>query len=173
MDDETRDEHGRFRPGFSGNPAGKRPGTLNHATRLARWLDDADTEQVARAMFAEAIKGRVAAARLLLDRLDPRPRGRTHSLGLPAGATLKDGYGAVFAHLATGAITPGEALTMSQVLERQGDGPAWEAARTAALTRAVFGAHPGEPPREALHPASKAQDPAPATPSFARRRARG
>src|SRR4051795_9409481 len=74
----TRDARGRFQPGTSGNPAGKKPGTLNHATRLKRSLEDeaGDFEAAARGIAARARKGEFAAARFLVDRLDPKPRGR-------------------------------------------------------------------------------------------------
>ena len=51
METATRDTSGRFKPGCSGNPAGKQPGTLNHTTRMKQWLDDpeADGRETARA----------------------------------------------------------------------------------------------------------------------------
>ena len=46
----TRDAGGRFMPGCSGNPAGKKPGTQNWATRLKRALKDGDDDAIARAL---------------------------------------------------------------------------------------------------------------------------
>jgi len=56
-----------WRPGQSGNPRGLRPGSrsvLDIVTPEGR-------EALYRSLFKQALKGDVAAARLLLDRLDP------------------------------------------------------------------------------------------------------
>jgi hypothetical protein len=41
----ARDARGRFQPGCSGNPAGKKPGTLNRATILKRVMAEGDEER--------------------------------------------------------------------------------------------------------------------------------
>src|SRR5260221_259785 len=81
--DATRDAAGRFVPGPSGNPAGKRPGTRNRATILATALAEGEGEAVARVVIDKALAGDATAARCLMDRLCPRPRGRAIRLQLP------------------------------------------------------------------------------------------
>jgi hypothetical protein len=44
----TRDANGRFLPGQSGNPAGKKPGTRNRATTLREALKDGEDAAAAR-----------------------------------------------------------------------------------------------------------------------------
>ena len=71
----VRDANGRFVPGQSGNPAGKKSGTRNRATLLAEALRDGEGEAAARIVIDKALAGDAVAARFLLDRLTPRPRG--------------------------------------------------------------------------------------------------
>jgi hypothetical protein len=125
METATRDARGRFKPGCSGNPAGKPPGALNHATRLARWLAEADEEAAAKALIARAKEGNVAALRILFDRIDPKPRGRAIALDLPADATLAQKFDATFAAMAAGAITPEDALLVSRCLDHHSKAIEW------------------------------------------------
>ena len=116
----SRDARGRFEPGHSGNPAGKQPGTLNRATVLARALAAGDAERIAQSIVQRALAGDMTAARFVLARIDPRPRGRAVELDLPADAPLAERFDAVLAELAAGRITPDEALTLARFLERHG-----------------------------------------------------
>src|SRR3954467_6271256 len=117
----ARDGRGRFQPGVSGNPAGKKPGTLNHATRLKRSLEDpaGDFDAAARGIAARARKGEFAAARFLVDRLDPKPRGRPIELEIPDDARGAARYAAVTRAMCAGEITPDEALVVVRVLEAE------------------------------------------------------
>jgi hypothetical protein len=115
-----RDAGGRFVPGQSGNPAGKKPGTRNRATLLAETLRDGEGEAAARIVIDKALAGDAVAARFLLDRLTPRPRGRAIALDLPAEAGAGDmlaASNATVAAMAAGEITPDEALTVTRVLD--------------------------------------------------------
>src|SRR5258708_21008777 len=114
------DAGGRFVPGQSGNPAGKKPGTRNRATLLAETLRDGEGEAAARIVIDKALAGDAVAARFLLDRLTPRPRGRAIALDLPADAGAGDvlaASNATVAAMASGEITPDEALTVTRVLD--------------------------------------------------------
>jgi hypothetical protein len=71
-----RDANGRFVPGRSGNPAGKKPGTRNRATVLRAALSDGEDKAAARIVIDKALAGDAVAARFIVDRLTPRPRGR-------------------------------------------------------------------------------------------------
>jgi hypothetical protein len=115
-----RDAGGRFAPGQSGNPAGKKPGTRNRATLLADALRDGEGETAARLIIDRALAGDGVALRFLLDRLIPRRRDRAIELDLPEGAEAGDGLAAsnaTIAAMASGEITPGEALTVTRVLD--------------------------------------------------------
>src|SRR4051794_29829066 len=82
-DESARDARGRFQPGASGNPAGKKPGTRNQASRIRELLDDGDVETAVQVLRAKLNAGDGVAARFILDRLFPKPRDREIDLGLP------------------------------------------------------------------------------------------
>src|SRR5262249_30676765 len=88
----TRDARGRFQRGRSGNPAGKKPGTLNHATRWAHLLREDDFDTVAGHIIALARKGEFRAIRFLLDRIDPKPRNRAITLEFAPGASVLERF---------------------------------------------------------------------------------
>src|SRR5438270_12453761 len=115
-----RDARGRFVPGQSGNPSGKRPGTRNRATVLREALDEGEDIAAARIVIDKALAGDAVAARFVVGRLMPRPRGREIALDLPAGASAGDivaAYDATVRAMASGEITPDEALTVTRVLD--------------------------------------------------------
>ena len=116
----ARDGNGRFLPGQSGNPAGKKPGTRNRATVLRAALADGEEKAAARIVIDKALSGDAVAARFIVDRLMPRPRSRTIELDLPAGAGaagILAASNATIAAMAAGEITPDEALTVTRVLD--------------------------------------------------------
>jgi hypothetical protein len=122
-----RDERGRFVPGQSGNPAGKAPGTRNRATLLRAALDSEDGPAMARVVIDKALAGDAVTARFVLDRLEPRPRSRPIELDLPAidmtnrtrARDLVAAFDATVRAMATGEITPDEAVQVTRVLDRR------------------------------------------------------
>src|SRR5476651_595059 len=86
----TRDARGRFVPGQSGNPVGKLAGTRNRATLLRAALDSEEGPAMARVIIDKALAGDVVTARFCVDRLEPRPRGRSINIDLPEGARASD-----------------------------------------------------------------------------------
>src|SRR5258708_10506641 len=81
-----QDGNGRFAPGCSGNPTGKKPGTRNRATILRALMRDGDEDAIGRVLIDRALGGDPVAARFLIDGLNPKPRQRTITLNLPDGA---------------------------------------------------------------------------------------
>jgi uncharacterized protein DUF5681 len=67
---------GRFKPGHSGNPAGRPPGTRNKATESAELLLEGEAEALTRKAVELALGGDPIALRLCIDRLIPPRRGR-------------------------------------------------------------------------------------------------
>jgi hypothetical protein len=116
-----RDTKGRFRPGASGNPAGKKTGTKNRATILKEALRDGEDTSVARVVIDKAIAGDAVAARFLLERLEPKPRGRPIHLEIPEGlspaAEVVATFNAAMRAMAAGEITPDEAVSVARFLE--------------------------------------------------------
>src|SRR5215470_3632342 len=111
MDILDRGEDGRWLPGQSGNPTGKKPGTRNRATLLAEALEEGEAEAILRVIVAKALAGDGVAARFCVSRLFPKPRGRAIQLDLPAGMEPGDivaAFDATLAAMAAGEITPEE-----------------------------------------------------------------
>lgn len=116
----ARDANGRFLPGQSGNPVGKKPGTRNRATLLREALAEGEDIATARIVIEKALAGDAVAARFIVDRLTPRPRGRAIALDLPTGAGAGDvvaAFDVTLRAMASGEITPDEALTVTRVLD--------------------------------------------------------
>jgi hypothetical protein len=115
-----RDPNGRFMPGQSGNPGGKKPGTRNRATVLREALRDGEDSAVARIVIDKALAGNSTMARFVIGHLMPRPRDRAVALDLPECGNADDilaASNATIQAMAAGEITPDEALTVTRVLD--------------------------------------------------------
>jgi hypothetical protein len=132
--DAARDIRGRFQPGQSGNPAGKKPGTLNHATRWRQRLAEGDEDGFADHIVGQARKGDFRAIRFVLEQIDPKPRGRAVPFEVDPKASVLDKFAALFKALSAGDITADEARTLALVIESEGR----ERARIVAVEEAVF-----------------------------------
>ena len=78
----------KFRPGESGNPSGKKPGTRNRSTLLrAQLVTPAAVQSIASSLVEAALGGSVPAAIAVLDRVWPRLR----PVSLPTPIELPDG----------------------------------------------------------------------------------
>lgn len=109
-----------FAPGQSGNPTGRPQGSRNKASILLDKILLNDAGAVALAVVKAAKQGDMQAARMILDRAAPIPRGRAVKLQLPDIAAAKDvlaAQAAAVAAMARGEITPDEAATVANVLE--------------------------------------------------------
>jgi hypothetical protein len=107
-----------FEKGRSGNPAGRPPGTRNRATLAAEFLLDGQAAALTEKAVERALAGSDLALKICLDRILAPRRERTVHFALPAiesAADLAATLGAVAAAVADGALTPGEALALSQV----------------------------------------------------------
>jgi hypothetical protein len=116
----VRGADGRFLPGCSGNPAGKRPGTRNRATLLAEALSEGEAQALIRVIVDKALAGDGVAARFCATRLLAKPRGAAIRLDIPERARPGDviaAFNATLKAMAAGEITPEEALTVTRVLE--------------------------------------------------------
>jgi len=110
-----------FKPGQSGNPAGRPKGLPNKVNRAVIALMGENAEQVAQRVVDAALEGDLVAARLILERTSPVPKDRAIQLpDMPAtdsAAGVSEAQEVVFQALAAGEITPNEASTLSSVLE--------------------------------------------------------
>ena len=102
---------GRWKPGESGNPKGRTPGTGEVAAIRAAIADR--VPELLTAMMARALDGDVGAARLLLERaVAPlKAAEQPQALSLPDG-TLTDQGRAVLAAVAAGELAPGQGAAL-------------------------------------------------------------
>lgn len=152
----TRDTYGRFVPGSSGNPAGKKPGTVHKATALKIALRDGETEAVARVIIEKALAGSVTAARFLMDRIEPKPRGRPIDFMVEDSTDIGQLLDAAFRDVATGGMSVDEALDLLRFIKGARD-------LRPPAARDVPRAVATEPPRPRATPARPT---APAAPAF-------
>src|SRR5258708_18464379 len=115
-----RDRRGRFLRGASGNPLGRPAGIMNQATRDASVLLGGEARAVTRKATELALAGELAALRLCIDRIIAPQREQPVAFALPPIETAVDLAAAATAltvAAAQGAMTPGEAASLAQVLE--------------------------------------------------------
>ena len=108
---EPKKLRGSWKPGQSGNPAGRPPG-VGEIGKLRAAIGERVPELLA-AMMSRALEGDVGAARLLLERaIAPlKAAEQTQALSLPDG-TLTDQGRAVLASVAAGELAPGQGAAL-------------------------------------------------------------
>ena len=120
---ETKQKKQRGRPfkkGKSGNPAGRPKGSSCRATILLERMMADDGKKVVQSVISAAIKGDMQAAKMIIDRLVPTPRGRRVLLDLPVIKTAEDVLKALTATVTAmgdGELAPDEAVTVAGVIE--------------------------------------------------------
>lgn len=113
---EPKKKRGSWKPGQSGNPAGRKPGT-GEVAQLRAAISERVPELLA-AMMTKALEGDVGAARLLLERAVAPLKGVEQAvlLTLPDGGTLTAKANAMLCAAATGDIAPGQAAQLIAAL---------------------------------------------------------
>jgi hypothetical protein len=115
-----RDSRGHFAPGVSGNPAGKKKGTRNRATRLDEMLGEGTNAAVLEKAVEVAMEGDVRLLNRFVDRTLPKPRGETIRLALPEGTQPGDPgalHNAAYIALANSEITIEQAVGVCKFIE--------------------------------------------------------
>ena len=102
---------GRFKPGTSGNPAGRKPGTGEVAKLRASIA--AHVPAIVKKLVEQAAAGDVGAARLLLERAIPPLKATEEPLrvALPAGTLSAQGQ-AVVSAIASGELAPAQGAAL-------------------------------------------------------------
>lgn len=109
-----------FRPGQSGNPAGKPKGARNHATRAVLAMLEGSAEEVTKAVLEAAKAGDLGAAKFVLERIAPPVRERPIRLDMPEVASIADcaiAQQAVVQAVASGQLLPGEGGALADLIE--------------------------------------------------------
>ncbi|MBU0966927.1 MAG: hypothetical protein KKA54_11185 [Proteobacteria bacterium] len=117
----VRKQRGKpFKPGQSGNPAGKPAGAKNRATLAALELLEGEASALTRKAIDAALGGDMAALRLCLDRIVPPAKDRPVSIKFPAITSATDLpkiTAALLAAVGAGEIGPTEATTLAKLVE--------------------------------------------------------
>lgn len=111
-----------WRPGQSGNPAGRRRGSRNKATLLALSLMEDAASEITQAVITAARTGDLTAAKLVLERLAPPLRERPISIELPDTSTtegVSKAQQAIIEAVGRGELLPGEGNTMAALVENR------------------------------------------------------
>ena len=107
---------GRWKPGESGNPKGRTPGTGEVAAIRAAIADR--VPELMAALMTRALEGDVGAARLLLERAVAPLKGieQAVTLQLPNDGTFTAKASAVLSAAAAGDLAPGQAAQLIAAL---------------------------------------------------------
>ncbi|SDO52240.1 hypothetical protein SAMN05216360_12543 [Methylobacterium phyllostachyos] len=111
---------GQFKPGRSGNPAGKAKGTRNRTTIALEEILQGEAETITRKAIELAQNGDTVALRMCLDRLMPVRKDRPITFTLPKIETTADltkATQALLQGVADGEITPSEAAELSKLVD--------------------------------------------------------
>lgn len=110
---------GRWKPGQSGNPAGKPKGARHKATQAVEALLEGQAEALTQKAIEKALEGDGVALRLCLERIAPARKDAAVCFDLPAIASAADTVSASSALLeavAAGNVTPDEASRIMALL---------------------------------------------------------
>jgi Family of unknown function (DUF5681) len=117
-DDAGRDT--RFKPGQSGNPAGRPAGSRSKVLTALDALGEGEAESIVRALIEKAKGGDSVAGRTILERVWPPRKGARLHFELPEVAKAEELPGAI-AHVnrqvADGEISPDEGVLIVGLLE--------------------------------------------------------
>ena len=108
-----------FKPGQSGNPAGRPKGARNKTTLAVEALLDGEAEALTRKAIEKALEGDSVALRLCLERIIPARRERATHFDMPMLAEAADArkaMGAIVAAVAEGELTPGEGAILGKLV---------------------------------------------------------
>ncbi|MDZ5457885.1 DUF5681 domain-containing protein [Azohydromonas lata] len=108
----TTKRPGRWKPGQSGNPAGRKPGTGEVARLRAAIAEQVPT--ILETLTTAALAGDVAAARLLLERVLPPVKATEQAapVALPDGGTLTEQGRAVMQAVAHGELAASQGAAL-------------------------------------------------------------
>jgi hypothetical protein len=115
-----RKQDTRFKPGVSGNPAGKPKGARHRATLAVEALMDGEAEALTRKAIELALEGNGPALRLCMDRIAPARKDRHVTFALPKLETAADSVkasAALVEAVADGELTPTEAAELQKLVD--------------------------------------------------------
>ena len=119
-DNTAQKQSGRpFKPGQSGNPTGRPPGSRNKTTLAIEAMLDGDAETITQKVIELAKGGDLTAIRICMDRLCPPRKDRHVTFEMPKLEKAADAVmaaAAIVDAVAAGDLTPSEAAELSRVV---------------------------------------------------------
>ncbi len=118
----TRKTATAWKPGQSGNPAGRPKGSRNKATLLALAAMEGGLDEIVKRIIEAAKMGDMAAARLVVDKLIPAAKDRPISITLPQitdVATCNQAQAQITASVASGNLLPSEGEVLAGLVDHQ------------------------------------------------------
>jgi hypothetical protein len=109
-----------WKPGQSGNPAGKPRGAKHRATMLAEQMIGDEAERVVRKVIDLALAGDITCLRLCLERLAPPRKDSPVTIRLPRIERAADAVSAmsmVIGAVGDGEVTPTEGAALAGIVE--------------------------------------------------------
>lgn len=105
-----------WKPGQSGNPNGRKPGS--GPTQQLREALGKDVDAIIETVRTQALAGDLTAAKLVLERLLPplKPQEQAVELPLPEDASLTDAGRSILGAVAAGDIAPGQGAQLIAAL---------------------------------------------------------
>jgi hypothetical protein len=110
----------KFKPGQSGNPAGKAKGTRHKVTLAIEKLLEGEAEALTRKAIDLAKAGDMQALRICMDRLAPPRKDRSIAFEMPSIETVDDlpaATRAIMDAVSIGDITPSEAAELGKLVD--------------------------------------------------------
>ena len=114
----NRDAAGRYLKGRSGNPTGRKQGSVDKRTKY-RQAFAANADALIAVVVKQALEGDTTAQRLCLERVTPPLKAVDSPVALPTGESLSDQGRIVLQAVANGDITPNEGEAVFRNLTAQ------------------------------------------------------
>lgn len=114
--------NGRWKPGQSGNPGGRKTGQRHRATVMLERLMADDAKAIVKAVILAASTGDMVAARMVLDRVVPPAKDRPLKIDLPDTSTptgIVAAQAAIVAAVAGGDLLPSEGAALAALVDGQ------------------------------------------------------
>ena len=118
MEKTKRESSGRFKKGTSGNPAGRKVGSVDKRTRYRRAFED-HSDALIDSVIQNALEGDTSAQKMCLDRLVPPLKSIDRPVTLKASETLAEQGRSILRSVTDGELTPSAAESVFRSLTAQ------------------------------------------------------
>ena len=113
-------QKGRFKPGKSGNPAGRPKGSRHKSTMAALALLEGESQSLTRKAIEEAMGGNMVALKLCLERIVPTAKERPVNITFPEVSDASDLVkltATLLAAIGNGDVDTSQAASLAKIIE--------------------------------------------------------